>query len=174
MIFKQHSSMKIINPIQYQQLRTFEERIGGNVKVGGYNMNLICPVEEGQCYQVTLEEGDLNRLFLLGEATFTNLTENRNYRLAGLTSAVEGLHRVKYWLDQNLDLTKVPEWAPVFVTWDIEKSPIITIDGNHRLMAHFKQYHTIEGLPGYLFVHHNIHKWGFVPSEAKTQETRAD
>ena len=41
--------MNIISRIEYQHLRQFEEQIGGNVKVGGYKMDKLCPIEEGYC-----------------------------------------------------------------------------------------------------------------------------
>jgi hypothetical protein len=158
--------MKIINQIEYNQLKQFEVQVGGNVKVGGYNMNNVCPIEEGQCYQIKLQDNDISRLFLLGEATFTKLTPAKNYRLSEIIDDVKNLPRVKYWIDKKLDLRLSPEWSPIFVSKDV-KGPIITIDGNHRLMAHFHQHQAIEGLHGYLFVHPSIPKWDFIPVGAR-------
>jgi hypothetical protein len=155
-----------VNQIEYNKLREFEDKIGGNVKVGGYKMDEICPVAEGLCYQIKLEESDTGRLFLLGEATFTHLTPTKDYLLTNISDDVKEMKRVKYWIDQKLDLRESPEWSPIFVAKDIE-SPIVTIDGNHRLMAHFNQHRTIEGLHGYLFIHQNIQKWGCIPKGAK-------
>ena len=159
--------MDIFNQIEYHQLKQFEDQIGGNVKVGGYEMDKICPIEEGHCYQIKLNERDTNHLFLLREPTFKNLTRDKNYLLSEIIDDVKKLDRVKYWLDNKLDLRLSPNWSPIFVCPDTDCGPIVTIDGNHRLMAHFHQYKTIEGLFGYLFVHPNIQKWDFIPKGAK-------
>jgi len=157
--------MIITQTVEYQELRKFEELIGGNVKIGGYDMDKISPVSEGQCYKIHLQEPDISRLYLLREPTFTNLTFHKDYLLAGLNSdEAAKLDRVKYWLNKSLDLRLSPEWSPIFVSRNIENSPIVTIDGNHRLMAHFLQHGKIQELNGYLFVHPSIEKWGFMPS----------
>lgn len=159
--------MNIISRIEYQHLRQFEEQIGGNVKVGGYKMDEICPIEQGKCYQIRLHENETNRLFLLGEATFTSLTRDKNYRLSDIIDDVKYLDRVKYWIDYNLDLRLSQEWSPIFVCPNVINGPIVTIDGNHRLMAHFHMHKTIDGLNGYLFVHPNILQWGYIPNGAR-------
>jgi len=158
--------MNIIEQIEYDKLKQFEDQIGGNVKVGGYEMDNICPINEGHCYQIKLQENDIDQLFLLGETTFKGLTHDKNYRLSGIIDSVKKLDRVKYWIDKKLDLRSSPEWSPVFVSPNTD-GPIITIDGNHRLMAHYYQHKNIEGLQGYLFVHPNIQKWGFAPNDAR-------
>lgn len=154
-----------IKSIEYQELKRFEDTIKGNVKVGGYEMDKVCPIPEGECYKIQLQEKDISRLYLLHEPTFTDLTFKRNYLLSGLNSeeAIK-LDRVIYWLDRSLDLRLSPEWSPVFVSSDTENSPIITIDGNHRLMTHFHLHQKIEGLNGYLFVHPKIKVWHPVSS----------
>ena len=134
--------------------------------IGGYGIDKICPIAEGSCYQITLQEGDGGHLFLLGESTFKNLTTSKDYLLTNIVDDVKELERVKYWLDKKLDLTKALEWAPIFVAKGIG-SPLITIDGNNRLMAHFHQYKRIDGVQGYLFTHNNILNWLFIPTGAK-------
>lgn len=54
--------MNIISQIEYQQLKQFEDLIGGNVKVGGYDMDIPCPIVEGYCYQIKLQDGLLKEL----------------------------------------------------------------------------------------------------------------
>lgn len=159
--------MNIISQIDYQRLKQFEKQIGGNVKVGGYGMDNLCPIEEGHCYQIKLQENDTNRLFLLGETTFKSLTYDKNYRLSDIIDDVKNLVRVKHWIDYKLDLRISVEWSPIFVCPDTNSGPIVTIDGNHRLIAHFHQHNTIEGLLGYLFVHPNIQQWGYIPNGAR-------
>jgi len=159
--------MNIIGQIDYQCLKQFEKEIGGNVKVGGYGMDKLCQIEDGFCYQIKLQKDDINRVFLLGETTFTSLTPDKNYRLSDIIDDVKNLNRVKYWIDYKLDLRISKEWSPIFVCPDINSGPIVTIDGNHRLMAHFHEHNSIEGLFGYIFVHPNIQQWDFIPHEAR-------
>jgi hypothetical protein len=123
--------MKDVTPINYETLKEFEDKIGGNVKIGGYDMDKICPVDEGVCYKITLEESDLVRIFLLGETTFTKLTKDENYKLSDLQDVAREQPRVKYWLDKQIDLAASVDWAPVFVSLDIENGALISIDGNH-------------------------------------------
>jgi|GEM_PF-3280621 len=158
--------MAIVEEINYVKLNEFENQISGNVKVGGYNMNDISPIKEGRCYKIKFEEKDINRLFLLGEVTFKDLTSEKNFKLSGLLDTVINIERVKYWIDAKLDLRISTKWSPVFVSPHID-GPFVTIDGNHRLMAHYNQHKTIERLNGYLFVHPNIQNWGFIPIEAR-------
>ena len=130
-------------------------------------MDTLCPIEEGLCYQIKLQENDTNRLFLLNEPTFTSFTRDKNYRLSDIIDDVKNSDRVKYWLDKEFDLRLSPEWSPIFVCPETNVGTIVTIDGNHRLTAHFHRHKTIEGLPGYLFVHQNIQKWCYIPNGAR-------
>lgn len=127
-------------------------------------MDKLCPINEGQCYQISLQENDIDRLRLLREPTFTPLTCNQTYRLSDLLLyKANKLPRVTYWLNKKLDLRNSQEWAPVFVSPSVDSGLIVAIDGNHRLMAHFLQHQSIEGVNGYLFIHPNIQLWGFMP-----------
>lgn len=99
--------------------------------------------------KISLQEDDINRLFLLGEGTFSHLTLDQSYLISDLTDAILDLKRVKYWLNKQLDLRLSSEWSPIFVCPETDSGPIVTIDGNLRLMAHFHQHNTIEGLHGY-------------------------
>jgi hypothetical protein len=159
--------VKSITLIDYQKLKQFEDSIGGNVKVGGYEMDKPCPVATGNCYQIELETADIDKIFLLNEKTFTNLTSNRNYKLSEIVDSVNELERVNRWVDWKLNLRDSPDWSPVFVSQSIENGSLITIDGNHRLVAHFLQHRNVDGVHAYLFVHHNINEWVFIPALAK-------
>jgi hypothetical protein len=66
----------MISQIEYSQLRQFEDQIGGNVKVGGYIMDEICPIEHGKCYQIRLQADDISRIFLNHQTTCKNRYSN--------------------------------------------------------------------------------------------------
>jgi hypothetical protein len=159
--------MKDIIQIEYEKLKKFEHKIDGNVKIGGYDMDKICPVSEGKCYKVTLEDSDLDRVYLLRDPTFTNLTKNRDYRFSDLQDVAREEARVKHLLEKNIDLSVNSDWAPVFVCPDIGNGALIAIDGNHRLMAHFLLRGSIANLMAYVYVHENILQWGFIPKAAR-------
>lgn len=154
----------IIKPIAYTELEQFEDKIAGNVRVGGYKMDRLCPIETGTCYQISLNASEIDRVRLLREVTFTELTQHQNYYLSGLLpDKAIALPRVKYWFDRELNLSQSPEWSPVFVSPNLDAGLIVAIDGNHRLMAHYIRHQSVEGVPGYLFVHPNLQTWDFMP-----------
>jgi hypothetical protein len=159
--------MKSIVEINYNELRQFEESVEANVKVGGYGMDKISPIEEGKCYRIILKAEDINRIFLLKEPTFTNFTINRNFMIADVTEKVDEVERVRYWLDRGLDLRNAPEWAPVFVSRNIENGSFTIIDANHRMTAHYRQHKIVDEVAAYVFTHSNINQWWGIPDLAK-------
>lgn len=166
---KNNQLVIIVEQIEYSILRDFENSIPNiNVRVGGYEMDSICPINEGKCYKIKLQESDLNRLFILGDPSFTNLTSNKNYRLSGLIPEVaEQEIKTRTSLDVILDLRESHKLAPVFVSRNLDSGLVVTIDGNHRLMGHFLRNKSIEGVNGFLFVHPNVEKWGFIETIKK-------
>jgi len=153
--------MELIKSITISEIRSFEEKINGNVRIGGYDMEQIAPIEEGKLSQIALSNEDLNRLYLLKEPTFKDFTKTGDYKLENIIPEVcREKQRVKYWIDQNIDLSINNDWAPVLISNSFESGKIVIIDGNHRATAHFIQHKSINGAFAYLFEHHNVYNWG--------------
>ena len=154
--------MKNINPIPYGVLKAFEKEINGDVQTDNHKLDECCPPNQSTCYGIVFEEADQDKIFLIHVTGFINLTSSDSFKLIDVNSSAGEVPRVKYWVDRGIDLSANANWAPVFVSAKLE-SPLIAIDGNHRLMAHFLTHRSIEGIRAYLYVHSNISQWGLNP-----------
>ena len=73
------------------EIQNHEQRTNANVRVGGYNMDRLCPIDEIQYFHVELTSADLSRVFLLWEPTFTPHTQNQSCRLVDITATAESM-----------------------------------------------------------------------------------
>ena len=76
--------MKLIKSISISEFRSFEEKINGNVRVGGYDMERIAPIKEGKLSQISLSKDDLSRLYLLKEPTFKDFTRTGDFKIENI------------------------------------------------------------------------------------------
>jgi len=164
----------LVRNVALAEIQSHEERTGANVRLGGYKMNTHCPTSEIQCFHIELNDLDLERLFLLWEPTFIPHTHNRTCRLCDVTPTAEAMAMERRSVgEKNLvDLTAGTGNEPVLVTSDLTHGPLIAIDGNHRLTAHFVRHRRVGGVRVYVGVHAKVLGWHFIPPHARAFRAR--
>lgn len=153
--------------INYEVIRAHESRpeIMASIKTDYKDFTENCPLDEVKCYKIRLHDTDLPRVYILDAPNFLDLTENNSYKLRDVKQTVRDLDRVDHLLKKQIDLSQTDNWAPVFISTYLNTGVLVPIDGNHRLMAHYLLYTSIEGVHGYLFVHPNTVKLTWFPWE---------
>jgi hypothetical protein len=159
--------MKDIKKVDISHAQNHEESTSANVRLGGYKMYEHCPTNEVQCYRVVLEDKDIDRIFLLNEVTFVKLTTGQTFKLSDLTHDAKTLNRVNSFLKDGVDLRSHPGLELILVCEDLDTGSLTTIDGNHRLMAHYLTFGSVQEVPAYVYIHTNMNKWYFIPPLAR-------
>lgn len=149
------------------EIQAHEIAMEANACLGGYGMDEHCPLAEIVCMHVALSECDLKRLFVLPD--FRKHTRNHSCRLvdaddSALAVAMEGQPSGTH---NELDLTTRNQLELVLVGTDLNERPLIAVDGNHRLLAHYIRHRSIEGVPAYIGIHPNMYNWSYVPLLAR-------
>lgn len=130
-------------------------------------MDEHCPLAQMVCLHVTLCECDLERMFVLPD--FGGHTRNHSCQLVDINdSALDvAMERRPAGAQNILDLTTRDQLELVLVGTDLNQRPLIVVDGNHRLLAHYIRHRSIDRVPAYVGIHPNIYNWSFVPSLAR-------
>ena len=133
-----------------------------NVRLGGYWMNLLAPLDEMSCHYVTLDHLDAQRMFLLQDFRFC--TTNISCRVTDLLPEGQAvaMEAAPHLPDNQLDLRKQRGLELLLVGLSFD-SPLLVIDGNHRTMAHWYRHGSLEGVNAYLGLHPRIIDWEFIP-----------
>lgn len=149
------------------EIQAHEIATGANARLGGYGMDEHCPLAEIVCMHVTLSEYDLERMFVLPD--FRKYTRNHSCRLVDVNDAtlLVAMERQPAGAQNELDLTTRNRMELVLVGTDLNQRPLIAVDGNHRLLAHYIRHRSIDGVPAYVGIHPNMYNWPFVPSLAR-------
>ena len=149
------------------EIQAHEIAPGANARLGGYGMDVHCPLAEFVCMHVTLSGCDVQRLFVLPD--FKASTRNYSCRLLDFNDAAldVAMERQPAGTQNDLDLTARCHLELVLVGTDVNLSFLITVDGNHRLLARYIRHRSIEGVPAYVGVHANVYCWPFVPPLAR-------
>lgn len=163
---------KSIRMATLDEVRHLEHRTNANVRIGSYNMDCFCPIYEMQFVHMELTWADLSRMFLLWEPTFIQHTKFQSCKLDEITSSAESMAMQRRSPgDVNMiDLTMSAGLEPVLVTDSLEHGPLVAIDGNHRLTAHYARRATIDGVKVYVGIHDNMLEWQFVPPLARCKK----
>lgn len=161
--------MRNILNIELSLIQNNEEFNDSNIRLDRYEIPNFCPSTEVECYQVILEKGDLERIFILFESGFNNLTNNNTFRLSDLIpDEAQKKSRVLSFLDdRDFDLCSRPERTIILFGTNLETSSLTAMDGNHRLMAHFINNNNIDGVPAFIYIHRKINKFIFTPPLAR-------
>lgn len=165
-----------IRIVPLSALQNHEQRTNANVRVGGYGMDQICPIGEIKCFHIVLTSADLPRVFLLWEATFIPHTEKQSCRLVDITATAEQMAMARRPTGEinSVDLINTSELEPVLVTNNLDVGPLVIIDGNHRLTAHYARFRSIDGVRVFVGVHAKVLGWKFVPPLAKSTNNPMD
>ena len=146
-----------------KEIQSHEFAIRANARLGGYGMYEHCPITEIVCMHATLSEFDVKRLFVLPE--FRKHTRDHSCRLVDMNESALAIamERQPAGTQNELDLTTRSRLELVLVGTDMKEGPLIAVDGNHRLIAHYIRHGSIEGVPVYIGIHPNMYNWSFVP-----------
>ncbi len=158
---------KSIRKATHGEIQNLEQRTNANVRIGGYDMDQLCPTKEIQFFHIELTSSDLARIFLLWE--FFPHTNGNSCKLVDINATAESMamERRPTGDVNSVDLINVSGFEPVLVTNNLECGPLVTIDGNRRLTAHYVRAGTIDGAKVYVGVHANMLGWKFVPPQAR-------
>lgn len=167
--------MKSKEEVDIQKVKTHEEITHSNCKVGTYGMDEHCPLAEFQFYCATLEANDVDRLYLLGE--FAKHTNNLTGKLKHVTNIgmdSKRIERINSFINppsdsslNPIDLRENSNLELIIVTPDIDMGPFTIIDGNHRAIAQWQRFKSIDGIRAYVCVHPEILKWPYIPIKAR-------
>ncbi|HUY33166.1 MAG TPA: hypothetical protein VMV69_10320 [Pirellulales bacterium] len=156
--------MQFLEQVDASALRKHEDSLNPvpNVRLGSYGMP---PPEQFELWRVTLEERDLDKMFVLFD--FVEHTIGLHGKLSGIRPSGGFKERVEKKIQQNLDLRLSPKLAVVIVTVDWKEWPLILADGNHRATAQYLKHGTITGVPAFVCKHPNICFWTNTPIESR-------
>ena len=169
--------MRDIVAMDFGSLRSHEQRVDANVRLGGYHMDKHSPTAEFQVYGAVLDSIDWLRLYLLGE--FAQHTWGTTARVVDVDRSALSPQSTKkiatfYETDPSrnwlpLDLRRLPELAIIAVASNIETSSLTITDGNHRAIAQCWRHGPTSDVPIIVCVHRNIKQWPFIPHHARTR-----
>lgn len=160
--------MVVMENVDIPAVQRHELNTKANVQLGGYRMDRHCSTNEFRCYLAQLERADEDRLFLLGLDEFTSQTRGRSCRLQDVLPTASAIQRVSSFVEAGVDLRSRSDLALILVTTNLHSAPLIIIDGNHRAIAQFLVYGTVQGAPTFVCVHQAISQWHFVPRLARS------
>ena len=150
------------------EVQAHERATKANACLGGYGMVTHCPLADIVCMHITLTQSDLSRLFVLQD--FAKCTRDQSCQLIDVVPASAILaameHQPKNAVNE-LDLTVAKGMELVLCGTSVDDGPLIAIDGNHRLLAHYIRSGSIEGVPAYIGIHPKMYDWPMVPPRAK-------
>jgi hypothetical protein len=156
--------MRVIEDVDVATVRAHEEATDSNVRLCGYDMPVV--LSEVRASRVLLDADDIARLFLLGIGGLDEQTRCETWRVADVLPSARTLDRVWSFIGGCVDLRARPELSLVIVTAGDER-PLTLIDGNHRAMAQFLAYGTMEGVPAFVCVHPGFAQWSYIPPLAR-------
>lgn len=155
------------------EVQAHERATKANACLGGYGMVTHCPLADIVCMHITLTQSDLSRLFVLQD--FAKCTRDQSCQLIDVVPASAILaameHQPKNAVNE-LDLTVAKGMELVLCGTAVDDGPLIAIDGNHRLLAHYIRSGSIEGVPAYIGIHPKMYDWHMVPARARQIGTK--
>ena len=161
--------MKIIRPIDIDLIRDRDIKNCASVQLGNHCMEDYVATTDFKCFEVRLEEYDINRLFIIYEKNLAPLTSGSSCRLIDIIpEKAKEVERVKSFLNDSFNLLEKTEFEPILVGWDIQESPLIIIDGNHRVISHYIKNNNITDLIVFVCINNqDLKSWMFVPPDAR-------
>ena len=123
------------------------------------------PPEEFQTERATLEDSDLDRVFAIPE--FGRHTTGGSCRIRDIEKSALSDPRVQQFMEPPIDLRIAPKLELLIFAADPETWPLVVVDGNHRLIAHYWNHRSIEGVPVFICSHPKVATWGFCPPTAR-------
>lgn len=164
--------MKNIIRTTLDDLGRHEEATNANIAIGRtanhyYDLHKICPIHEFRIYRAALEADDINRLFM-EYGDFLRLTKDGTAMVKDvLPEKVQTGRVLQFTKDQGFDLRSRRDRAILTVSANESGEPLIIYDGNHRAIAQYLTYGTVQDVPIFLSVHPRVSGWGFVPPLAR-------
>lgn len=164
-------SVVVIGDVELAEVQRHEQATAANARLGGYGMGTHCPLDQIRCNRVVLESGDLDRLFVLQD--FAAQTHNKTCRLRDVMPGAVNLNRVASFTTACVDLRTHAGLELVLVSHGWDGTPLIAIDGNHRMIAHYITQCSVDGVPAFVGVHPAMNRWPYIPPLARMQAGHA-
>ena len=119
--------MVVVGKVDIAEVQRHERATGANSRLGGYGMDAHCPMSEFRCYRVLLEQGDIDRMFVLQD--FAAHTSNRTCRLRDVVPSAADLTRVASFTTACVDLRSHTGLELVLVACELNGSPLLCSHG---------------------------------------------
>lgn len=156
--------MIIVETVSLDVLQANEKFTDANIRLGGYDMDKVCPNEDFRILRVLLQDSDLDRLFVLG--MYHEVTKDGSCLLKDTLPVALSKDRVASFKRDNIDLRTSSQLAPLMVA-RTEKGPLTLYDGNNRMLWQRLTHGSIEGIAAFVSIHPKINLWKYIPSQAK-------
>lgn len=163
--------MFVVGEVEIAEVQQHEQATSANARLGGYGMDAHCPTNEIRCYRVVLEEGDLDRLFVMQD--FAAYTSNGSCRLRDVLPSIADIKRVASFTTPSVDLRKRTGLEVILVGSDVDRASLVAIDGNHRIIAQYISQGSVDGVPAFVCVHPAMNRWPYVPPLARSLQRHA-
>jgi len=157
--------MRIIENVAVAVVQGHEEATAANVRLGGYDMPI--QLDEVRAYRVAVDAEDADRLFLLGLGALGVGTAGGSFKVADILPRVASLGSVRSLMRAGVDLRTRPDLSLVIVTAGDDRRPLTIIDGNHRAMAQFLTYRTVQDVSAFVCIHPGFAQWSYIPPLAR-------
>lgn len=162
--------MRLVEPVP---IETYQEHLwkqGSGVRLDLSSMPR--PVDGYTTFRATLDDGDLDRIFLWYE--FRKHTKNGTTKLTDALPESAEEQRIRQILKgdeiagwQRINLRAVSNFEPSLLTDDATHGPLCVIDGNHRLVAQLLSGNGFDGVSVYVCIHANMLEWAYVRTAAR-------
>ena len=158
--------MVILKAVNVALVRAHESATHANVRLDRYDLDKHCPLNEFKAFSVKLEEGDIDRVFLLN-CGFAAYTEGGTCKLKDVRPDLL-LHDLVRKIIENACFPVSPDQALLMVSADEKCGPLIVYDANHRAMAQYLTQKSVQDVLAYVCVQGRINEWRFVPPLARS------
>jgi len=125
-------------------------------------------------YNVILDSEDLDRIILWWENK--KYTKNETCKVVDLLPCAKTLERVRSFAEGRnangllpINLKSAARMELCMVADSINGDFLYVIGGNHRLIAHWFQERSLDGVPAYVAVHKGLKGWAYIPDYWQTQ-----
>lgn len=164
--------MQIVNEIEISAIQTHLCNLGTGVLL---DKNDLPSLNDGRWYgyKVILDSEDIDRIILWWENK--KYTKNETCRVVDLLPPARTLKRVQSFVVgrnagglPSIDLRSAAGMELCMVADSVNGDFLYVIDGNHRLIAHWFQGRSLDGVPAYVAVHEGLKSWAYIPDYWQT------
>jgi hypothetical protein len=166
-------ALQVVNEVEISAIQNHLHNLGTGVLL---EKNNLPSLDDGQWhgYKVILDCKDIDRIILWWENE--KYTQHRTCRVTDLLPFAKTLERVQSFIvgcDARgfppIDLKSGAGMELCMIADSISGDFLYVIDGNHRLIAHWFQGRSLDGVPSYVAAHEGLKSWAYIPKYWKTK-----